>query len=244
MQTLTAKELLLVWEQGQSLHPVYRALTLLSYLYPELSREELFSLTIGERDLLLLDLHERAFGAMIAGYAECPACSEPLEFSLNTGELRAERSDELGDRLEIPEESISLRFRLPNSYDLAAILDVEDTEEASSLLVRNCVLELTRKGRAIQTDKLSKSTLEKISERMAERDPQAEILLDLSCPACGHEWKSLFDILTFVWKEIDSRAKRLINEVHSLAVSYHWSEAEILELSPQRRRMYLELIGQ
>ena len=37
------------------------------------------------------------------------------------------------------------------------------------------------------------------------------------------------------------KVARILREVHTLAAAYGWSEAEILALSPARRRVYLEL---
>ena len=36
---------------------------------------------------------------------------------------------------------------------------------------------------------------------------------------------------------------QLFREVHSLAFYYHWTEAEILGLARERRRMYLSLLS-
>jgi hypothetical protein len=52
-----------------------------------------------------------------------------------------------------------------------------------------------------------------------------------------------FDIISFFWKEIDHWVKHLLLDVHVLAKAYGWSENDILEISPWRRRIYLEMIG-
>jgi hypothetical protein len=52
----------------------------------------------------------------------------------------------------------------------------------------------------------------------------------------------LFDIVSFLWREIASAAQRLLQEVHLLASVYSWHEANILSMSPQRRNAYLQLI--
>jgi hypothetical protein len=77
---------------------------------------------------------------------------------------------------------------------------------------------------------------------MAECDPQAELLLDLNCPACQHTWQVLFDIVSFFWMELSVQAKRLMREVHLLARSYGWREADILSMSAMRRQFYLDLV--
>jgi hypothetical protein len=77
---------------------------------------------------------------------------------------------------------------------------------------------------------------------MAACDPQAEVLLDLNCPACGHGWQALFDVVAFFWAELAAQAKRLLREVHTLARAYGWREADILGMSARRRQFYLEMV--
>jgi hypothetical protein len=81
-----------------------------------------------------------------------------------------------------------------------------------------------------------------LAKSMTHCDPLAEVLFNLSCPACQQEWSILFDVLPFLWTEISIQAKRLLLEVHTLARAYGWHEAEILSLSVTRRQFYLEMV--
>ena len=65
----------------------------------------------------------------------------------------------------------------------------------------------------------------------------------LNCADCGHRWVSAFDIVSFLWSEIDNWAKRLLREVCALATALGWREADILAMSAQRRQLYLQIIG-
>src|SRR4030067_663874 len=93
MHLLTVSDVLSVWERGQGLHPVDRALLLLAAAQPGTPWEQLARLPVGQRDARLLALHERTFGPRLASYAECPRCGERLEFDCaglyrqNTGNL-------------------------------------------------------------------------------------------------------------------------------------------------------------
>jgi hypothetical protein len=49
--------------------------------------------------------------------------------------------------------------------------------------------------------------------------------------------------VSFFWREIQSAARRIVLEVDALARSYGWSEAEILNMTPARRQLYLEMVG-
>jgi hypothetical protein len=82
-----------------------------------------------------------------------------------------------------------------------------------------------------------------IARSMAEADPLADIQLGLTCPACERQWHVVFDILSFLWTEIEVWAWRMLADVHTLARAYGWGEREILSLSPTRRQFYLEMVG-
>jgi hypothetical protein len=97
-------------------------------------------------------------------------------------------------------------------------------------------------GVDVLANELPNDLLAALAAEMAARDPQAEILLDLTCPACGTPWQALFDVAAFFWAEVAAEAKRLLREVDALARAYGWREADILALSPRRRQAYLELI--
>src|SRR5436305_910057 len=60
-------------------------------------------------------------------------------------------------------------------------------------------------------------------------------------PACAHGWESSFDVDRYLWEEVHAWAIRTLQDVHILASSYGWREAEILALSQVRRQFYLEL---
>lgn len=82
-----------------------------------------------------------------------------------------------------------------------------------------------------------------ISGTVASIDPLAEIELKLDCPVCAASWSAPFDIVRFLWNELDDWAARILSQVHILASNYGWSESEIVALSPQRRQYYQDLIG-
>ena len=66
--------------------------------------------------------------------------------------------------------------------------------------------------------------------------------LGTSCTGCGAAMVLPFDIAVFLDGEMGARASRLLDEVHLLASSYHWSESEILALPASRRQDYLKRV--
>ena len=240
MRALTAAEILRIWELGQVQHPVDRALTLLA-AGSGLLRETLAALSVGQRDAQLLALRELTFGAALNSFAECPQCRERLEFALDTTAIRAPRAQETAFEWAIAD--LVVHFRLPDSRDLAALAGCPNPAEARRLLAQRCVLAVRRQGAAMAGDELPEEVMAQLAAHIEACDPQAEVLIDLTCPVCGHRWQALFDIAAFFWTEIGAQAKRLLRDVHSLASVYHWREADILALSAVRRRCYLEMVS-
>ncbi|MGK7902094.1 MAG: phage baseplate protein [Hormoscilla sp.] len=244
MRPLTASELIRSWEIGQSQHPLDRALTLLSLACPEYEMASLASLSIGQRDAYLLTLREITFGEKMDCWGDCPACSERLEFSMKTSQMRlVELQEPAVAEYQIQVGSWELLYRLPNSWDLATIVGMRDYERAARRLRQRCLLQASCKGEEIEYNDLPEEAIGAMVESIAAADPQAEILLDLNCPACGHSWQVMLDIVWFLWKEISAKAQRILQEVHVLARFYGWREADILSMSTVRRQYYLSLVG-
>jgi hypothetical protein len=243
MRNLAARDLLQVWEWGQGQHPVDRALTLLAVACPEMTPDELAALSIGQRDSLLLALRELVFGPRLNGYVECPRCSERLEFSLLVEDLRtADAAETKEAELTFTKDEFQVRYRLPDSLDLAAIVSYDDVAEARNLLIRRCISEAHRGETRIDMEALPDTVITALGTHLAQQDALAEVQLDLHCPACGHGWPMMLDILSFLWTEISALTKRLLREVHTLALAYGWPEADILSMSARRRQLYLEMV--
>jgi len=245
MRPLSAQELLAAWERGLAEPPFQRVLTLLGAACPETPAEELARESVGRRDARLLTLREWTFGPRLVSLAECPACGERLETVFDVAEIRVPGAEESpAGPLSLAVSGCELTFRLPNSLDLASLAAGEDLEGARRRLLERCLLAARGPdGAETSLDRLSETALQAMVEAMAEADPQGDVELSLSCPACSHAWPAAFDIASFFWTEVDAWARVLLHEVHVLASAYGWREGDILALSPWRRRAYLELVG-
>jgi hypothetical protein len=257
VRRLSGPEILDVWERGQALHPVDRALLILATACPEAGWSRLAALAVGRRDTLLFQARARAFGPSLTGHADCPACGERSELRIETTDLgvRSEGAGppaigEAGDdagahtaaHLAVL-DGLDVRFRLPDSRDLAAIAEAADPTVARARLLERCVLAVVDRhdGAAVGIAGLSPEHVEALAARMAEADPLAEVVLRLTCPGCGHQWRADLDIGAFFWTEIVAEARRLLGEVAALARAYGWREFDILAMGAARRRAYLEL---
>lgn len=235
-RSLSPETILDVWEAGRQQHELDRALTLLAAAHPELRRDELADLTIGERDGQLLQLRMAMFGESAGGTSQCPQCGERVEFSVDTRTL-ADAGEFAEPAREIEVNGTRVRFRLPTSRDLAEAVTAADQSSGVRRLIERCVVEPRL------PEKLSDDVVEALSHAMAKADPQAEIIILSGCPNCGKNWELLFDIGDFFWNEIAAHAQRLVYEIDALARAYGWTEREILSLPAQRRRTYLEMLA-
>jgi len=242
MRPLTAAGLLHVWERGQAQRPFDRAVTLLAAGLPDQSPEALAGLPIGQRDAGLFALREQSMGGQLQAFAECPACKAELAFTLRTEDLKNRDSvDGPVGPGQVSRDGISASFRLPSSLDFVDLPATTDAAAIRARLARRCVIDAHRDGRPIDAGELPAELIDAISEAMAQRDPQAEIVISLSCPECEHPWSDLFDIGAFFWSEITVMARRLLVDVDALARRYGWTEADILAMAPWRRHAYLQL---
>lgn len=243
MHSLTAKDLLAAWERGLSQTSARRLITLLAEVYPELGEGSLLQLPLGRRDGLALAARERLFGARLVSLAHCPTCAQPLEFELGVADIVVADLPPVPEQLSGIWEGYQLDFRLPDSRDLIVAETQSSPEAAYQALMARCLLDARHGNHHHQAHELPAQVLSALEDAMAAADPQANTQLDLSCPACDHRWLAAFDIASFLWRELHTWAQRIIGEVHLLAKHYSWAEADILAMTPTRRRLYLEQLS-
>lgn len=239
MHPVTAWDMLAFWEQGYTEPLPQKALRLLSLAWPDTPPDELAALSVGQRDGRLLALREQLFGPDLQSVVNCPACGERLELAFQVADIYTTGHDESTQEFSLTQDGYTVRFRLPNSLDLVAVSSGTGGEQQ---LLDRCLLEV-KYGRKKKVKQLPARVVEAIASQMAAADPQADVRLDLVCPACSHQWQPIFDIVSFIWQEIHSWAVHTLREVHVLASAYGWHERDILLMSPWRRQLYLQMVN-
>ncbi len=240
---LPARTLLNVWEQGLTRPPHLRALILLAAACPEMSLQSLAELSIGRRNAYLLTLREQTIGSHLTCRAVCSVCDEPLELNFEVSDIRTAPEATPPTTLELHTGDYEITFRLPNSLDLLALTEQSSEVSPRRQLLKRCLLAINCQGESQTIDQLPREVVAAIAAEMARADPQANVELSLSCPACAYQWSAPFDIISFFWEEINGWAYRTLYEVHKLASIYGWSEADILTMNPWKRQFYLKLVS-
>jgi hypothetical protein len=192
-----------------------------------------------QRDALLRPLRgEDELGETVTSVLRCPRteCDERMDLELRVADLLVPPAESPAAVHEVSIGDYLVRFRLPNGGDLeeAAVLAMRDVNAAARLVLERCVVD----SGGVDTDTLARE----LPAIMAERDPQAELVLNLVCTKCERPFTALFDTAAFLFGELAARRGALYREVHQLAFHYHWSEADILGMTAARRRRYLELL--
>jgi hypothetical protein len=231
MRAFSTSEVLDLWDRGVRLHSLDRSLLALSTVCPSQS-EDCADWSLGRRNRALFELHASGFGPHLRGWSACPHCGEKVEFDIDGALLTTTTpADSFRDGVMIRGE----RYRLPTSRDLAGVLS-GDLETVAVRLLERC-----RIGDG-SVSEWNEVALRDAEEILAAADPLAETQLALDCPSCARQWNDILDIGSFVWAEIESSARRLLLEVHTLASAYGWSEGETLSLSAARRASYMRMV--
>lgn len=242
MHTPTAAELLNILEDGMASTFAERALLLLGMTFPELPREVLTAWSVGQRDAQLLLLRQSLWGPRMIAIGVCPECRERLELNLDIRNLLPVKKAMEAGALSLSIDHFDVTFRVPTTQDLLAAESEDDSAKARALILSRCVLSAQEESVPLSSERLPEKVIDEIASAMARADPLADIRLNVACPSCSHRWRTALDIVSFLWTEIEDWGARILKEVHTLALSYGWREADILALSATRRQIYLEMV--
>jgi len=244
VRALETEQIVAIWEKGQGALPADVAMLFLCAAFPGKAPKDLLPLTVGQRDACVLRLRELTLGSHMEAMAECPHCSEHVEFSFETADVQFGRLQEpVPLRHRLREDGWDVTFRPLTAADVMALKRTPDVGAARRSLIASSILEVRHKSDPATPDGLPEKLLDLIGAAIAEHDPQSEVPIRLNCPACGSSCSILFDAAQFFFRELTAVAERILSEVPILAKAYGWSESEILAMTPVRRRFYLDAAG-
>jgi hypothetical protein len=191
-------------------------------------------LAICDRDRLLAAVYRATFGDRIDTQGSCVHCGQPfdLQFSLAAlqdsleGEDLAEGPDKSG-HYRLPDGRV---FRLPTWRDEHAIAGLEPAVARRTLAAR-CLVS--------GDPDADPAPLLAALERQA---PVLDLELGARCPHCERDGAVHFDLQSFLLAALEREGQWLVREVHRIAVAYHWSHKEILDLPRSQRQLHVSLI--
>jgi len=236
MTQLGPRDVLAAWEAGSAQDRVRRAATLLAMARGQLDRAgDAAAFDVGTRDVLLAGLLCSVAGGRVPACADCPGCGAVLDVPVDVAAVGVLPVHEPGERLSVVVDGTEVPFRLPTTADLIAVAGLP-ADQARAVLLAACLG--AEPGATIAPE-----TGAAVEAAMEQAAPAGAIDLIARCAGCGLESVLPLDMPALVWAEIEAQVSSLLQDVHALATSYGWSEADVLELSPRRRALYLAMAG-
>ncbi|MFY0568253.1 hypothetical protein ACN28E_31080 [Archangium lansingense] len=164
----------------------------------------------------------------------CQGCGRHFDFPLDLLELPVKPAVEGFPFAQVETRVGRLRVRVPNGADQAS-LDAGLPEARAVLALLARCIEEGPAGAALE--ELTGEDVARIEEALEWVSPAVVTRLRASCPECGAAQEVAVNPYLCL-----GASPPLLEEVHTLASTYHWSEWEILALPRSRRRRYLDLI--
>jgi hypothetical protein len=196
-----------------------------------------WTLSLSDRDRLLVALYRHHYGDRIEGSVDCSECGATFEVAFVLADLaHGLESGGITPRATGPDAEGAYvlpdgrRFRLPTVEDRMAVFGMEPTKGADTLVSR-CLL-----AGDPNADR------EALEAAMSEAGPVLDVDLEASCAECGTVRDVRFDIRAHLLGALAAEKAWLAREVHSIATAYGWGLEEILGLPRDERRRHVRLI--
>ena len=185
------------------------------------------SLTFADRHALIAHLCIEEQWPEVVAVATCGQCRINLEMSLDLRTIHLHPHN--------PRRPLILRLgaeqrrlRLPTPADMEAAADGIDLVAACI----NCPREEALPW------------VEQAELMMSKYDPLGQIELSGTCTNCSTTVGAACNLVGSWLRRLQERALELIDDVHTLALHYHWAEHEIVSLPPARRAAYIGLCSE
>lgn len=188
------------------------------------------ALSVGDRRWLVLELLARVAGPVRWHTSECSACQQPFDVPVDRSELPLPSVAEGYPATRVELSTGPCEVRVLTGEDEEAAIDI-DASDAATITERLA-------ARATARDDLTPDDVAAVSMALDELGPTVVTSVATACPSCSED--AVLDIDPL--REVGRGGDRLVDDVHRLASTYHWSEHDILSLPTRRRRRYLARI--
>ncbi len=224
-----------------------------------LSTEVARGLLVADRQYLLLKLRQATFGGLVRANLCCPwlDCNRRISLDFDIEDVPVTEAVEraafytmtLSPKAASTDDAAQseIVFRLPSGADQEAVspLLAENEAQALTLLLARCVQRIgpwapPGKEHLAALSPLARVEIEAEMERLA---PRVELHMEVTCPECRRIFVAPFDVQNFFFGELRTDNELLYREVHYLAYHYHWSEREIMEMTRDKRRKYIQVLA-
>jgi len=199
----------------------------------DVKAEAVDALTLAEHDRLLAALFDRLYGDRVEARSRCVACGEGIEIVFSLAELTAATEAMAEIKGPYPDGTYTTadgrRFRPATVGDLAAATRIGGQQGLAAIRAA-CVVEGDPEAEPDALDAALETAAPTLSRDVAA-----------NCPHCAMTQSLRFDLPRFLIETLARERPFLLREMHLLASTYGWSQAEIMALTRDDRRMLARL---
>lgn len=200
------------------------------------------ALPVGDVDALLAEVRAAVLGERLVAEGRCPACEASVDIDFNLKAFRAHRAPRGVRGASVAAEPgwwmlerHHVEFRLPTAGD---VLAAQQSDDPATSITAACV-RVSGDGCG---ETVSRSALAAAERAMARLAPTLRDDVEGVCPDCGAIVVIDVDVRELCLTELRFLAHGVLEDVHTLAGAYGWTEAAILDLPTARRVAYVEMI--
>jgi hypothetical protein len=199
-------------------------------------------LCVADRQFILLQWRLQESVAEEWLTAQCPACDAFYDFPMDWHALPIKPAATTFPFASVTVAEREMVFRVPNGQDQEFIAGLvsrgEATEPLSLALARRLIVAETETIKTELSALLTMSDVPRIESAIEAIAPELADRLTLQCPECTNEHNVNLDVYRGLLKPVS----HLLDDVHRLALHYHWSEKDILDMPKKRRVSYLQRV--
>ncbi|MBN1655960.1 MAG: hypothetical protein JXA30_19490 [Deltaproteobacteria bacterium] len=196
-------------------------------------------MSVGDRMFLMIQLGILLNGDDTWLTTSCEACEERFDLCIRRSAIAVRSASPTYPVTSVDLNGTAVLVRAPTGADQRWLCACQPPRPEQVLLKR-CLT--TEEGASLDDQfvmSLSESDRVALELAIEEMGPEVQCVFNVVCPECGYAGQIAFDPY---WR--NGTAVDLDEEIHALAFYYHWSEPEILAITRERKRRYLELVDQ
>jgi hypothetical protein len=207
------------------------------------SEDEVWRWSVPQRTQALLGVARACGISSVAALASCDraGCGEriELEFELESFARTAEPG-----AFAWKDAGQCVNLRLPTGDDQRRWADALPVDDPGLPAWIGAQLVRDVDGTPLEEGwQLPESWLPGVEAALADQDPATDLRVGGACTSCGAGFSAEIDLEALLLGRLARLQQDLLLDVHLLARSYHWSEAQILALPAWRRAYYLAALG-
>jgi hypothetical protein len=199
-------------------------------------------LSIGDRQFIAQQLSVELGLGEIWMTSACAACGEQFDFMIRFSELPVTEAGSGYPFAQVNTSIGSMWWRVPTGADQKALSAVDEDDNLIRVLVERCLVNdhygENKEASPNKLGSLSDDDLRMVETALESIAPRVTTEVRVTCIECGKIGKIHIDPYWF----LNRNSEDIIDQIHRIALNYHWSETEILALPKKRRRRYLKLI--